>query len=261
MKRTIWGLLVAGWLPAVAYASNLANPLTPIPEARIAVGASYHLGGYTITNREIPAMLNRFHARVSYAPLSLLNFGLDAGASQVEVAADTGSADTLGVFHGNYGFSIGAHCKLATPLFLDDLLGLVAIGQATHFVSENDKGAIYEGFDGAAAAGVLLHIRGIGFAAAGAKLYMIDGQNKSYNRDAYNDYSNHNNVRGWLAFDYFPRTRMTSSNKPFISIEISLSPDAAFDQRAPVQEISFSAGIGSVTGRLYGERSELEWTP
>ncbi len=257
----IFAFLCLTIITGAAYGSNLVNPLTPIPEARIAVAASYHLGGYTITNRNIPAMLNRFHARLSYAPLSLLNIGFDAGASQAEVAGDTTRGDTLGIFHGAFAFSYGTHLKLATPLYFNDLIGLIAIAQATHFTSENEQGAVYRGYDGCGAAGVIVHIAGFGYAAAGAKAYLIQGENRGYNQNSYKEYSNSNNVRGWLAVDYFPRMQEVMTNKPFISFEVSLSPEAMLGGRAPVQELAFSIGIGSITPRLYGERSEIEWEP
>ena len=70
---------------AAAMASNLANPAAAIPEARVAIGASYHLGGYTLTNKEIPSIFNRLHARVHYAPLNFLGIGVDLGAMQLDV--------------------------------------------------------------------------------------------------------------------------------------------------------------------------------
>ncbi|MBD3315876.1 MAG: hypothetical protein GF344_08830 [Chitinivibrionales bacterium] len=240
-------------------ASNLANPLTPLPPARIGIGLSYSLGGHTITNREIPALLNRIHCRATYSPVSLINFGFDLGATQLEVASDTTTRDTLGIFHGEYRFSVGGHLKLSTPLYRD-LVGAVAIAQTTRFSSSNEHDARYEGIDGDAALGVLFHIPGIGYAALGPKVYLIRGKNRGYD-GAEGKFANVNNVRAWLAVDYFPRVGTIMENRPYFSFEMSLSPEVAFRKRAPVQEFEFSITFGTVTPRLYGEVSEAPWEP
>lgn len=241
-------------------ASNLANPLAPIPAARIGIGASYHLGGYTITNREIPSILNRIHARVNYSPFVYFNLGIDLGVSQMEVACDTADTVIIEAFHGNYKFSFGVNIKLSTPLF-KDIVGAIGIAQGTRFSSENKAGAIYSGFDGAGALGVLFHIKNIGYVAAGSKIYLIQGKNQSYNSSKEQFYSNINNIRGWFAFDYFPRIKALTKYIPFISFEVSVAPDVSFGKKAPIQEISFSIAIGSITKRLYGETSSLQWHP
>lgn len=242
------------------YASNLANPVATIPDARVGIGVSYHLGGYTITNQEIPSLFNRIHARISYSPFTYFNFGVDLGVTQVEVAADTLDTLVYGVFHGNYKFSFGVHIKVSSPFF-KDIVGLVGIAQGTKFSSENKAGALYGGFDGAGAAGFIFHIKNIGYAAAGAKLYVIQGENRSYNSKKDHFYSNVNNLRGWVAFDYFPKIKAVSKYIPYISLEVSVAPGASFGEKAPIQEISFSIAVGSITKRLYGETSSLQWHP
>lgn len=264
MKKYLIGkfclVLIAGSALYTLHASNLANPLAPIPDARMGIGVSYHLGGHTITNWEIPSIMNRIHARVNYAPFTYFNFGADLGVTQMEVAADTLDTLAIGAFHGKYGFSFGVNIKLSSPLF-KDVIGIIGIGQGTIFESENKSGAMYGGYDGAGAIGLLLHIPNVGYLAAGSKLYLIQGKNHSYNSTKENDYSNVNNVRGWIAFDYFPRINTDAKYIPYFSLEVSLSPDAAFGKKAPVQEISFSLALGSITRRLYGETSSLQWHP
>ncbi len=242
------------------YTSNLANPLAPIPAARLGVGVSYHLGGYTITNWEIPSLMNRIHARINYAPFVYFNFGADLGVTQMEVAADTSDTVVIETFHGNYKFSYGINVKLSTPLF-KDIIGLIGIGQGTRFESENKAGALYGGFDGAGAVGILVHIKNIGYVAAGSKIYVIQGKNRSYNSTKKQFYSNVNNIRGWLAFDYFPKIEAITKYIPFITFELSIAPGVSFGKKAPLQEISFSLTLGSITKRLYGETSSLEWHP
>jgi hypothetical protein len=243
-------------------ASNLANPLLPIPAARIGIGVSYHLDGITITNRAIPCLQNRFHARASYAPISLVNFGVDAGVTQIDVATDTTGADTLTAFHGNYQFSWGAHLKVSTPMFIKNRIGFLGIVQGTSFSSSNVEGALYRGYDATAAAGILLRIPKFGYVAVGPQVYLIArGLNKSYDGGAEQPYSNINNVRGWLAIDFFPPIKAITTNRPYISLELSAGPEARLKQRAPIQEVSFSISIGTITKRLYGEASEVEWEP
>jgi hypothetical protein len=241
-------------------ASNLANPVTPIPSARISIGVSYHLGGYTITNAELPSLLNRINARVNYAPLQFFNIGIDCGASQMEVAADTLDSLIIGAFHGNYTFSFGANIKLSSPL-LNDLFGLIGIAQGTRFESENKAGALYKGYDVNGIIGFLVHIKNIGYIAAGPQVYLIQGKNKSFNSKTERPYSNVNNIRGWFAFDFFPKLKIDTKNIPYFSLEVAVSPDAGFGKKAPLQEISFSIAFGSVTRKLYGETSSIEWRP
>ena len=88
-----------------AHAANLADPAVLIPPARLSIGASYDLGGNSITNGTVPSIMNRVQARLSYSPFSFLNFGIDGGTTQMDVAGDTTATDTFGVFHGGYGLS------------------------------------------------------------------------------------------------------------------------------------------------------------
>lgn len=245
---------------AAAMASNLANPAAAIPEARVAIGASYHLGGYTLTNKEIPSIFNRLHARVHYAPLNFLGIGVDLGAMQLDVDRYVIKSDTVPLFHGKFGFSGGAHLKVSTPPFLKERLSIVGIGQATYFLSKNKYDASYSGFDGTGAIGLQFHIPGFGYITAGPLLYLIQGENKSYTGEE-SFFSNANNLRGWLSIDFFPKFKDETSNKSYLSLELSISPKANASSRVPVQEFSISISLGSITGRLYGVESGLDWEP
>lgn len=246
---------------SLTIAANLADPAGLLPVARVALGASYDLGGYTITNDSVPAIMNRFHGSLTWSPFIFMNIGIDAGASQMDVSGDTTAKDSIGIFHGNYGFSGGLHVKLGTRFFYDDLVRIIGIGQATYFSTTNKDGAIYSGKDGAGMLGLQFHVPHFGYVTAGPQLYLINGENKSYNSSVKHKYSNINNLRGWLAIDYFPQEKSLSNNKVFLSFEMSVSPKVAFDKRAPLQECSFSISFGSITKRLYGEESDVEWAP
>jgi hypothetical protein len=241
-------------------ASNLADPTVLVQAARLSAGASYDLGGFSLTNDSVPCILNRFEARMSYAPFSFVNFGIDAGATQMEVAGDTTATDTIGIFHGKYAFSGGGHLKLGTPFFFNDLLSAVGILHGTYFSSKNNAGTVYSGIDANGGVGLQFHIRDFGYVTAGSSVYLIFGKNKSYDGQA-GKYSNINNVRGWLAIDYFPTIAAGSKNLLYISLELTASPKATFNGRAPVQEMSVSVSIGSITRKLYGQESEVEWKP
>jgi hypothetical protein len=260
IKKILFSALAVAFLISGLSASNLAGPASLFPVARIALAGSYDLGGYTIANDSVPCMMNRFQGSLTYAPFSFLNFGVDAGASQMEVAGDTTAADTIGIFHGDYGFSGGAHFVLGTPFFYNDLFRIICIGKATIFSSKNKEGAVYGGKDGAGAIGLQFHVHRFGYITAGPQVYLIEGENKSYTGDKRR-YSNSNNVRGWVAIDFFPPDKLMSSNIFFISLEMSLSPKARFNKRVPVQEIGFSISFGSITKRLYGVESDVEWSP
>jgi hypothetical protein len=69
-------------------------------------------------------MWNRFHGRVEYTPFSFLGLGVSIGATQIEVDRFNIGNDTMPAFHGNYGFSGGAHLKLTSPPFLNKLVRL-----------------------------------------------------------------------------------------------------------------------------------------
>ncbi|MBN1577678.1 MAG: hypothetical protein JW913_14055 [Chitinispirillaceae bacterium] len=238
-------------------ASNLANPAITLPQARIAIGASYHLGGYSLTNDTIPALFNRIHGRIEYGPFKYLTLGIDAGAVQIEVDR---YHDTVPVFHGKFGFSGGAHLKLSTPSFARQLVSFIAIAQATLFKSQNKHSAYYGGKDGTGILGVQVHIPGFGYISAGPWVYLIEGENRSFDGKT-GFYSNTDNVRGWLAIDYFPKIIDVTSNKPYLSLEFSISPKATYSQRIPVQAFSVSISLGSITRRLYGTESDVEWSP
>ena len=238
-------------------AANLANPAITLPEARISIGASYHLGGYTLSDQEIPSLFNRIHGRVEYGPFKYLTLGIDAGAILIEVDSYVDHlGDSIENFHGKFGFSGGAHLKLSTPSFVKKIISFIMIAQATLFKSSDDKLAwYYGGKDGTGIIGIQFHIPGFGFISAGPWVYLIQGENN----DGF--YSNTDNVRGWLAIDYFPKLKDLSTNKPYLSLEFSISPKATYSERIPVQAFSVSISIGAITKRLYGIESDIEWTP
>ncbi|MFP4163620.1 MAG: hypothetical protein ACLFVE_06555 [Chitinispirillaceae bacterium] len=255
-KKVLFSILMIPILAVSTLASNLANPATAIPEARISMGASYHLGGYTISNREIPMIMNRIHGRISYSPIKHVNFGVDLGAAQVNVDRYSVGRDTVPVFEGGYGFSGGAHLKLTSPSIMNRFC-FIALAQGGMFFSENEPGALYGGKDGAAVLGVQVRIPKFGYVSFGPHLYIINGENRSYEGNE-SFYSNISNVRGWIAFDYFPKTEHLTKNKPYISVEFTASPKISSTSRVPVQEFSLSISFGAVTPRLYGMEKEAD---
>jgi hypothetical protein len=261
MKTTLHFLTLLLVSIGAPYASNLANPAVTLPEARISIGASYYLGGYSLTNLEVPSLFNRIHGRLDYGPFKYVTLGIDLGATQIEVDKFAIDEDTIPVFHGKYGFSGGAHLKVATPPFLKRRLALIAIGQATIFNSENQNIKTgYNGKDGTGIIGIQLHVPGFGYISAGPWVYLIQGESKSYDGTT-SFFSNTDNIRGWLSIDYFPKITTLSTNKPYFSFEFSISPNASASKRLPFQEISASISIGSITKRLYGSESDIEWNP
>lgn len=241
-------------------AANLANPTVLMPPARLSIGGSYDLGGYTITNREVPAMLNRIQGRLSYSPLPFVNFGIDGGASQMEVAGDTTATDTIGIFHGKYAFSGGGHLKLGTPFFFNNILAAIGIVQGGIFSSMNNAGTSYKGTDVCGGLGLQFHVPSFGYITVGSQAYLIMGKTIDFSgRTGY--YSNINNVRGWLAIDFFPPPLPSSKNLFYLSIEATVAPKVRFNARAPIQEMSFSISVGSITPQLYGKETSEEWVP
>jgi hypothetical protein len=255
IKHYSFAIILIGILYASSQGSNLANPTFVIPSARMAIGGSYHVGGYLLTNAKVPSIMNRFNASCSFNPYKYFDIGIDAGATQMDVASFTSSTDTIGLFHGDYQFSAGAHLKVSTPFFVQNYLAIVAIGQATFFSSENEHSAKYSGFDGAGAAGVQVRIPQFGFITGGAKMYLIDGENKGYDGAKHN-FSNVNNLRGWLTVDCVPELKGDIKGKPYFSFEMSVAPDVRFGDKVPLEEIAFSFSIGWITPRLYGEDQE-----
>jgi hypothetical protein len=247
-------------LPAGAAASNIANPGAMLPAGRISVGASYHVGGYTITNEDLGCIVNRFHARIAYSPLDYLNFGIDLGTTQMDVDSVTLADSThFTSFQGNYGFSGGLHLKAATPRFFNDMMAVIGGAEATIFTSENDEGASYGGIDVAGVLGLQFRIPKFGFVSAGAKMYYIEGTNKPYNSDTEGSFSNTDNLQGWLAVDFLPSFKSAGKMKgmPYFSAEMTLTPGVSVGDAVPLKGISFSIGIGWVSPKLYGEE-ELE---
>ncbi len=259
MKKA-FSIISCFFLSNAVLASNVANPAVNIPEARIAIGASYHLGGYTLSNKAIASLWNRVHSRVEYSPLKFLSLGVELGATQIDVDRFINGSDTVPVFHGKFGFSGGALLKFSTPAFLHDYLRVTGVTKASFFSSKNKHNASYKGIDGVGIIGLQFHIPRFGYITTGPLIYVIDGTNRSYTGKE-NYYSNLNNIRGWIALDIFPRLKEVTSNKPFISVELSMSPEIDFSKRIPIQEFSVSISIGSVTSRIYGIDNDIEWEP
>lgn len=259
MKKIVF-MITCFFLSDLVLASNLANPAVNIPEARIAIGASYHLGGYTLSNKAIASLWNRVHSRLEYAPLKYLSLGVELGATQIDVDQFINGSDTVPVFQGKFGFSGGALLKLSTPAFLHDYLKITGITKASFFSSKNRHNALYKGIDGVGIVGIQFHIPRFGYITTGPLIHVIDGTNRSYTGEE-NYYSNLNNIRGWIAIDIFPRLKEITSNKPFVSIEFSMSPEIDCSRRIPIQEFSVSISVGSVTRRIYGIDNDIEWEP
>lgn len=259
MKKVV-SIIFCYLLSNTVLASNLANPAVSIPEARIAIGASYHIGGYTLTNMAIPSLWNRVHSRIEYSPLNFLSLGIELGATQIDVDQFIVGSDTVPVFQGKFGFSGGAMLKLSTRAFLKDYLKITGITKASYFSSKNQHNALYKGIDGVGIIGIQFHIPRFGYITTGPLIYVIDGTNISYTGEE-NYYSNLNNIRGWIAIDFFPKLKEITSNKPYISLEFSMSPKIDYSKRVPVQEFSVSISVGSVTRRIYGIENDIEWEP
>jgi hypothetical protein len=260
-NSTVSGFLCCLLLVAASgHASNLGSPSTLIPTARLALSASYDAGGYPISNNSVPCMMNRFEGGCTFAPLSFLNLGVNAGACRVDVAGDTSVADTVGIFNGGYGFSAGMHVVLGSGFFYNDLFRFIGIAKGTYFSSKDANEVVYKGFDAAAVVGFQFRIPRFGFISLGPELYLIEGKNKDY-LGRNDDYSNTSNLRGWLSVDFFPKEKIASDNKLFISLEAAFTPNVEFNKRAPMQEIRLSVGVGAITKRLYGEVSEVDWAP
>jgi hypothetical protein len=253
--RKILFLIIFFLAAASSKGSDLANPAFVIPSARMAIGGSYHMGGYLLTNEKVPSIMNRFNASCTFDPFKYFDIGIDVGATQLDVASHESNTDTIGLFHGDYRFSAGAHLKVSTPFFLNNYLACIAIGQASFFSSQNTYKAEYSGIDGAGAAGLQARIPQFGFVTAGAKVYLIDGKSTGYD-GVKRTFSNVNNLRGWLAIDCVPEMKGDVKGKPYFSFEMSIAPDVDFGDKVPIQEIAFSFSIGWITPRLYGEDPE-----
>jgi len=244
-------------LTASSFGANLANPAAQVGDARMSFGASYFIGGADVTNLEIPLMMNRVGARVSYSPIRYVNFGVDFGIAQISVEKYSADGrDTIPVFDGGIGWSAGGHIKLSSPYILD-YVSVLVLGNANAFRSTNKLDAYYGGADIAAAVGVQIRFPGVGCLSLGPQIYMIMGENKSFN-GVEGTYSNVNNMRAWAAFDYFPEMALTGNQKPYMSIEFTASPKINGSKRAPVREFSLSLSVGIITQRLYGEATDFE---
>lgn len=238
-----------------SYALNLATPLAPVPGGRISFSASYDLNGITITNREIPSIMNRIQATVTVAPIQFVNIGIDLGVSQIDVASDS---NDVALFHGGYGFTGGGNLKVSSP-FAKDIIGAIGLAKGTWFSStEENSDRYYRGLDVVAAAGPVFHIPKFGFIAFGPQLYYIHGQNDA----SSSNFHNINNLRGWIAIEYFPKMKDESKYLPFLSIEGSVSPDASIkSSRAPVVEFGASITFGAVSSKLFGNSQQADWHP
>ncbi|MDR2728524.1 MAG: hypothetical protein LBB56_05270, partial [Chitinispirillales bacterium] len=66
-------------------------------------------------------------------------------------------------------------------------------------------------------------------------------------------YSNINNFRGWVAFDYFPQVlALNEKIQPYLSLEFTASPKINSSSRVRVKEFSIAVSMGTISPRLYG---------
>ena len=249
---------------AASYGASIANPTAQVSDARLSIGASYFVGGSSIgggtePDDAVPMMMNRLCARVSYAPVRYVNFGLDFGTAQVSVDQyANGWGDTVPIFNGGFGWSAGGHLKLSTPYF-GNYVGLFGLANGNLFRSTNKRKAYYGGADAVGVVGVQVRVPNFGFVSVGPQVYLIQGENRGYDSDEVGKYSNINNVRGWIALDYFPDMNgLTGEHTPYASIEFTMSPKISGSRRVPVKEFSLSVSVGVITPRLYGADKEAE---
>lgn len=236
-------------------ALDLATPLAPLPGGRISFSASYDLNGITITNREIPSIMNRIHGTFTISPIQYFNAGIDIGIAQIDVASDS---NDVALFHGNYGFSGGANIKVSSP-FAKNIIGVIGLAKGSWFSStEKNTEKYYRGLDIVAAAGPIFHIPKFGYISFGPQIYYVHGENEG----SSGNYHNINNLRGWIAIEYFPKMKDQAKYLPFLSIEASISPDASVkSDRAPVVEFGASITFGAISSKLFGEIEQNEWRP
>lgn len=260
MKKSITVCFVILCLTAASFGANLANPASQIGEARLAFGAAYHVNGSTITNMEIPMMMNRMGGRMSYSPVKYLSIGADLAAVQISVDQYEDNSDNMvPLFDGKYGVSFGGSINLYSPFLFNNSVAFVAIASGNFFRSENKHGAYYGGNDGAAAAGIHIRVPNFGFISAGPHLYIMNGENKSFDNEKTGAYSNINNVRGWIAFDYFPQvSALNEKTQPYFSVEFTMSPKINTSSRVRVQEFSVAVSMGTISQRLYGVDRNIE---
>jgi len=246
-------------LSAASFGANLANPAAQVGDARLAFGASYFVNGSTISNDEIPMIMNRIGARASFSPVKYFSIGVDLAAVQVSVDQYPGSLpfDTVPTFDGKYGVSYGGNLKLTTP-YMFDYVALIGIANGNFFRSENKLGAYYGGKDAAGVIGLQVKVPNLGFISAGPQVYYIEGENRSYYGEK-GTYSNINNLRGWIAFDYFPPVSILDEKvQPYFSVEFTMSPKINTSSRVRVQEFSVAVSLGSISPRLYGMDKHAE---
>jgi hypothetical protein len=240
---------------SIAQGANLANPAMTIRAARTSLGLSYHLGGYTLTNKAVPSLFNRIAGRFAFAPIEYVTIGIDGGATKVDVASYSDSSIAVGTFQGKFGFSAGGQLKGRSPLLFNEMVGVLGIVNATYFSSTNDNNVKYKGYDGSGVIALVVRIPTFGYIAAGPMVYLIEGTNQSYDGKE-RPYSNINNIRGWVGVDYILPTKEALSRESYLSFELSISPDVTINGAAPIQEISFSISVGWISNRLYGEELE-----
>jgi len=245
-------------LTAASFGANLANPAAQTGEARLAFGATYFVNGSTISNEKIPLMMNRAGARASFSPVKYVSIGLDLSAVQISVDQFEGPYDIVPIFEGNYGLSYGGALKLTSPFLFNNSVAFIAIANGNFFRSENKLGAYYGGKDGSAVLGVQVRVPNFGFISAGPHFYYIEGENRSYHR-IKGTYSNINNLRGWIAFDYLPQViALNEMVQPYLSLEFSMSPKINSSSRIRVQEFSVAISMGTISQRLYGMDKHAE---
>ena len=149
------------------YGINLANPAAAIPEQKVATGASYHLGGYTLTNKEI---------------LPFLTACMQECTMPREFPHRCGSGAMRSMWNDMYSREIRFPCSMensgsqeepsqvSTPVSQRTLI-IVGIGQATYFYL-NKYDASYRALMGPGDRTSVPYPR-FGYITAGPLLYLI----------------------------------------------------------------------------------------
>jgi hypothetical protein len=236
-------------------AANFATPAAPIPEARFGIGLAYDISSFELyKDEENSASISNIHADVSFAPITNINIGVNLGISSVKTFTAQDNYD----FKGNPGFAGGGSVKLSSP-FIKDLVGFIATTKAVWFMSKNSNDVEYKGLDINGVLGISVRIKEVGYISGGGKYYEIDGENISGTHEA--TWSNSETIGGWLAFDYFPKSKLITEYIPYISFAFELFPGANFDGEAPINNMAFSVAFGALTKRVFGAKTEKQWRP
>ena len=247
MKRRIAAATLL--LPGMALAFPPGAPMSDFGPSQVSLSAYFDHSGQDLFLDGSPSVLNSTGMSLDYGPWPFAQFGLFAGATELDVALpDSRLADSSAyAFNTDYKFSGGASLKLATPRFANGTTRAVVFGSATYFDNEDEIGNGKLGFiyNGGATVQYLFRNRlnlvlgGEGYAVIGEqRTAATAGQPFAISQpDGVIDF-----MRAIVGVEWY----FKGKNRPFVSVAFRPTGNTAWHDDLGIRNASISVSLGAM---------------